>query len=86
MVHDSPLGTLVAGPSGDPKSVAFTTFGCNVYSGGPDAVTTDTLLIAAQKQILLWMERVAIQGDSYVNPSLKVGEGVKQGVQHVQWY
>lgn len=85
MVDDSPVDSLVAGPSGNPASVAFTSFGCNAYSGGPKCVSADTLLIEAQTPILEWMQRVALEGDGYANPSLEViGDGGAVPIEQLQ--
>jgi len=71
-MHQDPLGTAVAGPNGNPSVPGFTTYGCPVFSAGPDAVLSETLLIEAQPSVLEWLQKVAAEGEDYKNPVVEI--------------
>jgi hypothetical protein len=70
-MHEEALGIPVAGPEGNPKSSAFTNFGCPVYSAG-EANIVEMLLIEAHSAVLDWIQEVALAGDDYVNPEVSL--------------
>ncbi|KAL1882048.1 hypothetical protein VTK73DRAFT_2762 [Phialemonium thermophilum] len=67
IIHHDPLNFPVAGPEGKSKEMAFTTFGCPVFSAGETANMTELLLIETHKAILQWMQEVA-STSGYRNP------------------
>ncbi|AEO65667.1 uncharacterized protein THITE_56097, partial [Thermothielavioides terrestris NRRL 8126] len=67
VIHHTPVDTPVAGPSGNPGASGFTSFGCPVYSAGPAAKYTETMLIEAQREVVSWIQQVALAGDAYKN-------------------
>ncbi|KAK3693637.1 Arb2 domain-containing protein [Podospora appendiculata] len=71
MIHDHPLDMLVAGPYGNPKITGHTSYGCPVYSTGPDTVVTETMLITARDAVVNWIQEVA-NTPEYKNPTVEV--------------
>ena len=67
----------MAGPEGNAKSVAFTNFGCPVFSAG-EASLVEMMLISAHPAILSWMEEVA-STDDYKNPFIEVASYRDEG-------
>ncbi|KAK1763591.1 hypothetical protein QBC33DRAFT_518533 [Phialemonium atrogriseum] len=72
VIHDDPLDFPISGPDGNPKEVAFTEFGCPVYSAGPDASLVELLLIHTHPAVLGWTREVARAGAGYKNPHIEV--------------
>ena len=72
IIHDDPLDFPISGPDGNPKEVAFTEFGCPVYSAGPDASLVELLLIHTHPAVLGWIREVARAGAGYKNPHIEV--------------
>ncbi|KAL2269086.1 hypothetical protein VTJ83DRAFT_3932 [Remersonia thermophila] len=72
ILHDTPLDSIVAGPSGNPAAGGFTSYGCPVYSAGPNARYVETMLIEAQSAILDWTQKVAARGDAYRNEDVEI--------------
>ncbi|KXJ93811.1 Arb2 domain-domain-containing protein [Microdochium bolleyi] len=53
-----PLGTILSGPDGNPKTTAFTSLGCPVLSSG-EAANTECTLIEAGGMVLAWLQEVS---------------------------
>ncbi|KAL1843270.1 hypothetical protein VTJ49DRAFT_2379 [Mycothermus thermophilus] len=72
ILHDAPLDSIVAGPSGNPAAGGFTSYGCPVYSAGPKAHYIETMLIEAQTAVLDWTQEVAVKGETYRNEKIEI--------------
>lgn len=69
-----PLGTILSGPDGNPRTTSFTELGCPVFSGGTEHFT-ELLLIKGQAEILTFLQEVALadgDGYGYRNPDFHV--------------
>ncbi|KAK4136941.1 hypothetical protein BT67DRAFT_398629 [Trichocladium antarcticum] len=71
IIHHEPLDTPLAGPSGNPGVIGFTSFGCPVYSAG-EADVVEMLLVEAQPAILKWIQEVALEGEAYKNEVFEI--------------
>ncbi|KAL2257160.1 hypothetical protein VTK26DRAFT_588 [Humicola hyalothermophila] len=72
VIHNTPVGTPIAGSGGNPRAVGFTSFGCPVYSAGPAAAMTELMLIEVQSSVLQWIQEVATAGEAYKNDVIEV--------------
>ncbi|KAI3338028.1 hypothetical protein F4824DRAFT_96758 [Ustulina deusta] len=69
-----PLGLILSGPSGNPHTTTFTSFGCPVFSAG-EPQHVETLFIASHVAVLDWLQEVAdtpAEKKPYVNPLFTV--------------
>ncbi|KAI1076959.1 Arb2 domain-containing protein [Whalleya microplaca] len=66
-----PLGLILSGPDGNPKTSTFTQLGCPVVSSG-ESQHIETTLIAAKDIVLGWLQEVALLGAAYENPQFEV--------------
>ena len=72
MMHNSPAGTPLAGPAGNPGMLGFTTYGCPVYSAGPTVLYIETMFIEIMPSVLEWIRQVAHEGKNYKNEEVHV--------------
>ncbi|KAI0883667.1 Arb2 domain-containing protein [Annulohypoxylon maeteangense] len=68
-----PVGMVLSGPDGNPKTRTFTEQGCPVFSSGSDHYTELTLIMA-RDIVLDWLQEVAMtpEGEEYLNPEYHV--------------
>ncbi|KAK0730032.1 Arb2 domain-containing protein [Lasiosphaeris hirsuta] len=72
VIRPEPLDTPIAGPSDNPMDKSSTALGCPAYSAGEECRIVEMLLIDTQPSLLEWMQRVALEGESYKNPVFEV--------------
>ena len=73
----APVDTPIAGPGGNINSSVFTDYGCPVYSSG-ETYLSELMFVNAKKEILDWVQQVALAGDAYCNPKVLVEYADKQ--------
>ncbi|KAK5626804.1 hypothetical protein RRF57_002519 [Xylaria bambusicola] len=69
-----PLGLVLSGPLGNPKTTTFTSLGCPVFSAGVPC-HVETLFIASHSIVLDWLQEVADtppEEKPYLNPTFTV--------------
>ncbi|KAI8623139.1 Arb2 domain-containing protein [Xylariaceae sp. FL1651] len=69
-----PLGLILSGPEGNPRTSTFTSLGCPVFSAG-ESQHVETLLVASYPTILDWLQEVALTPPNdkpYKNPEFTV--------------
>lgn len=71
ITSNEPLGTPLANPGGNSRTVTFTSYGCPVLSAG-EPYYTERALVASKGHVLPWMDGVYRAGERYVNPELQV--------------
>ncbi|KAK1758731.1 hypothetical protein QBC47DRAFT_294533 [Echria macrotheca] len=67
-----PLDTLLAGPRGNPALTTYHGFGCPVYSAGDQCPMEEMMALEAMPAYVKWIEKVARDGDSYLNEEWEV--------------